>query len=65
MAAENMITVVKSFPRVSFVYNGITPAIIIAMATNISGRYVFSNWLRKKASRAEPAVIPMAEKQKK
>jgi hypothetical protein len=65
MAAENIITVVRSRPRVHFVYNGITPAITIAMATNIKGRYVFSNRLRKNASRADPAVIPIAEKQKK
>jgi hypothetical protein len=37
----------------------------IAMATNIKGKNVFSNWLKKNASQAEPAVIPMAEKQKK
>ena len=65
MAAENIITVVRSRPRVSFVYNGITPAMTMAMATNIKGKYVFSNWLRKKASRAVPAVIAMAVKQKK
>jgi hypothetical protein len=38
---------------------------MMAIATNIKGRYVFSNRLRKKASRAEPAVMPVAEKQKK
>jgi len=59
-----IIRVIFLFPD-NFVYRGIAPAITIAMATYIRGRYVFSNRVRKNASLADPAVIPMAEKQKK